>query len=39
MSAHPASHGCIRIPMYAANRLFDMVPLKTPVYVYGCKEE
>ncbi len=34
---HPASHGCIRVPMFASHRLPAMVPLKTPVLVYGCK--
>jgi hypothetical protein len=37
--AYPASHGCIRIPMFASNVLPKMVPKGTPVYVYGCKEE
>jgi L,D-transpeptidase-like protein/putative peptidoglycan binding protein len=36
---YPASHGCIRIPMFASSRLPKMVPTGTPVYVYGCKEE
>ncbi len=36
---HPASHGCIRVPMFAAHRLPAMVPLKTPVVVYGCKRD
>jgi lipoprotein-anchoring transpeptidase ErfK/SrfK len=36
---YPASHGCIRIPMFASYRLTKMVPKGTPVYVYGCKEE
>ena len=35
----PASHGCIRIPMYASHRLQRMVPLETPVWVYGCAGE
>ncbi|HVF60997.1 MAG TPA: L,D-transpeptidase family protein [Thermoanaerobaculia bacterium] len=34
----PASHGCIRIPMFASQRLTRMVPLDTPVWVYGCPE-
>jgi N-acetylmuramoyl-L-alanine amidase len=34
---HPASHGCIRVPMFASHRLPAMIPLKTPVLVYGCK--
>jgi hypothetical protein len=37
--AHPASHGCIRVPMFASRRLPAMVPLKTPVLVYGCKQD
>ncbi|HEV8580375.1 MAG TPA: L,D-transpeptidase family protein [Thermoanaerobaculia bacterium] len=39
MRTYPASHGCIRIPMFASYRLPKMVPKGTPVYVYGCKEE
>lgn len=35
----PASHGCIRIPMFASHRLTKMVPKETPVVVYGCAEE
>ena len=37
--AYPASHGCIRIPMFAAQRLPYMAPKGMPVYVYGCKGE
>ena len=37
--AYPASHGCIRVPMFAAQRLPRMVPKATPVYVYGCKDD
>ena len=36
---YPASHGCIRIPMFASNRLPGMIPVGTPVLVYGCQEE
>ncbi|HWM94063.1 MAG TPA: L,D-transpeptidase family protein [Thermoanaerobaculia bacterium] len=36
---YPASHGCIRIPMFASQRLPGMIPVGTPVLVYGCKEE
>lgn len=32
--AVPASHGCIRIPMFAAKRFSDMTPIGTPVIVY-----
>jgi len=35
---HPASHGCIRIPMYASQILPRMVPVGTPVLIYGCGE-
>jgi hypothetical protein len=35
----PASHGCIRIPMFASYRLTRMVPVETRVLVYGCAEE
>lgn len=34
---YPASHGCIRIPMFASKPLFHATPLETPVLVYGCK--
>lgn len=34
----PASHGCIRVPMFAARRLPGMIPPLTPVFVYGCGE-
>ena len=33
--AHPASHGCVRIPMRAADWLPDHVGIGTPVYVMG----
>ena len=32
--ANPASHGCIRIPMYAAKQFSEMTPLGTVVIVY-----
>jgi N-acetylmuramoyl-L-alanine amidase len=35
----PASHGCIRIPMYASQTLTKLVPKETPVVVYGCRDE
>jgi lipoprotein-anchoring transpeptidase ErfK/SrfK len=34
---HPASHGCIRIPMFAAQRFSEMTPVGTVVLVYGSK--
>ena len=37
--AHPVSHGCIRIPMFASFKLTKLVPRNTPVLVYGCKDE
>ncbi len=33
--AQPASHGCVRIPMFASAWFFDTVPSGTPVYVFG----
>ena len=36
---YPASHGCIRIQMFASHRLPGMIPVGTPVLVYGCKED
>lgn len=35
----PVSHGCIRIPMYAARHLPGLVAKDTPVLVYGCPDE
>lgn len=32
--AYPASHGCVRIPMYLAQDFFDRVRKGTPVYVH-----
>lgn len=32
--AYPASHGCIRVPMYAARGLSEMLPLGTLVIVH-----
>ncbi len=31
---HPASHGCVRVPMWSAERLFDDVDHGEAVYVY-----
>lgn len=33
--ATPASHGCIRIPMFAAKEFSDITPLGLPVIVYS----
>jgi len=34
MAAYPSSHGCIRIPMFAAKAFSELVPLGTEVIVY-----
>jgi lipoprotein-anchoring transpeptidase ErfK/SrfK len=34
MPVYPASHGCIRIPMFAAKELSEMTPIGTEVLVY-----
>ena len=31
---HPASHGCVRLPLWEAKRLFDSIPHGEAVYVY-----
>ena len=31
---YPASHGCVRIPLFADKALFKMMPVGMPVYVY-----
>jgi lipoprotein-anchoring transpeptidase ErfK/SrfK len=36
--AYPASHGCIRIPMYAAPTFYDEVPAGTRVHVLNAPE-
>lgn len=35
MPPYPASHGCIRIPMFAAKEVSEMLPVGTIVDVYG----
>jgi peptidoglycan hydrolase-like protein with peptidoglycan-binding domain len=32
---YPASHGCVRVPMYAATSLYDQLPTGMAVYVVG----
>jgi lipoprotein-anchoring transpeptidase ErfK/SrfK len=32
--AYPASHGCVRVPMWVATRLFAMHPHGFPIYIY-----
>jgi hypothetical protein len=34
MAVYPASHGCIRIPMFASNELSELTPVGTEVIVY-----
>jgi len=34
MAVYPASHGCIRIPMFASKELSELVPVGTEVIVY-----
>ncbi len=34
VKVYPDSHGCIRIPMFAAKRFSELVPLQTKVIVY-----
>lgn len=38
MAVYPDSHGCIRIPMYAAKKLSEMTPVGTEVIVYETGE-
>lgn len=35
MAVYPASHGCIRIPMFASKELSELTPVGTEVIVYG----
>jgi hypothetical protein len=32
--AYPASHGCVRVPMWLAPKLFEQIPMGGAVYVY-----
>ena len=34
MAVYPASHGCIRIPMFASKKLSELTPVGTEVIVY-----
>lgn len=38
VAPHPASHGCIRIPMFAAREFHDLTPVGTVVWVYDNSE-
>jgi len=38
MAAYPASHGCIRIPMFASKELSEMTPVGTEVIVYESRK-
>jgi N-acetylmuramoyl-L-alanine amidase len=33
--AYPASHGCVRVPMWISWRLYSIIPYGEPVYVYS----
>jgi hypothetical protein len=33
--AYPASHGCVRVPMWLATRLYAQIPIGGAVYVYA----
>src|SRR5215470_9700679 len=35
--AYPASHGCVRVPMFAARQLSEMIPIGTVVIVHDDK--
>jgi hypothetical protein len=35
IAVYPASHGCIRIPMFASKELSELTPVGTEVIVYG----
>jgi hypothetical protein len=32
--AYPASHGCVRVPMWLAPKLFEQIPMGGSIYVY-----
>jgi lipoprotein-anchoring transpeptidase ErfK/SrfK len=32
--AYPASHGCVRVPMWLAPRLYEEIPMGSSIYVY-----
>jgi lipoprotein-anchoring transpeptidase ErfK/SrfK len=34
VSTYPASHGCVRIPIWLADWLHQQSPVGEPVYVY-----
>jgi PKD repeat protein len=31
---YPASHGCVRIPLWAATRMYSLIDYGTPIYIY-----
>lgn len=37
--AYPASHGCIRVPMFAAKELSSLLPVGIEVSIYGRSEQ
>ena len=32
---YPASHGCVRIPMWLAPSLYTQIPLGSSIYIYA----
>jgi peptidoglycan hydrolase-like protein with peptidoglycan-binding domain len=32
---YPASHGCVRIPMWLAPSLYTQIPIGSPIYIYA----
>ena len=38
MAVYPASHGCIRIPMFASKELSELTPVGTEVIVYDAEQ-
>ena len=33
--AYPASHGCVRVPMWLAPRLYEQIPMGSSIYIYA----
>ena len=33
--AYPASHGCVRVPMWLATTLYEQIPMGGAIYVYA----
>ncbi len=32
--AYPASHGCVRVPMWLAPSLYAQIPMGSAIYIY-----